>query len=128
MSLIFGIGAGILVLLVALYQMSLTIPVAAVLTLVVLIVPSVSNYMEHDRSGLLGSMIMLITCYRVVGQMPFYLQNGDNDTFLFGLLKKWLVFVKTCASVNLSLVLQIDIKQMLENESVLKIVNEQRRH
>ena len=81
MSLIFGIGAGILVLLVALYQMSLTIPVAAVLTLVALIVPSVSNYKEHDRSGLWVPWDYAYNLLQSCRPNAILFTNGDNDTF-----------------------------------------------
>ena len=54
MSMIYGIGAGILVLLAATAAgtAAFASPIAAALVLVSLLVPSISNYKEHDRSGL----------------------------------------------------------------------------
>ena len=53
MSMILGIGAGILVLTCATgAYAAFASPVAAVLVLVSFLVPCISNYKEHDRSGL----------------------------------------------------------------------------
>ena len=53
MSMIYGIGAGILVFLVATSSFAaFANPVAAALVAVSFLVPCISNYKEHDRSGL----------------------------------------------------------------------------